>query len=276
MCSCSRLSRTAKTLYKTAQPLFIFITFFLICCVASIFYLFVFYEIADSSGTIIFTFHVLLSHWLLFNCFLNQYLCSFTSPGYTIDEDKIDLAEKFEGNCRYCFKCDRPKPPRCHHCSICNRCVLSMDHHCPWMGTCIGKRNYKFFILFLFYMELGSIYSTATVYSYTPNLVQIQGGTLTTSSLPIFCSFSLTGAITAALFILGSWHLYLIRHSSSTLDIFDDWEEEKWKHPKPTFAAKWRELFEVEGRFWWLTWCLPSFYPTPFKLDKHFDGHRMG
>lgn len=62
-----------------------------------------------------------------------------------------------------CNRCDTYRPPRAHHCRICKRCVRKLDHHCPWINNCVGEFNQKYFILFLFYIGLTSIYAISFV-----------------------------------------------------------------------------------------------------------------
>lgn len=50
---------------------------------------------------------------------------------------------------KYCKSCNIWRPPRTHHCRECDNCVETQDHHCLWLNNCVGRRNYRFFFVFV-------------------------------------------------------------------------------------------------------------------------------
>ncbi|KAL3938786.1 MAG: hypothetical protein SGBAC_006372 [Bacillariaceae sp.] len=68
-------------------------------------------------------------------------MCFYQEIPETVDGDE---ARQW----RWCDFCNIFQPPDGAHCTQCDVCIEGYDHYCVWMGTCIGKKNYKQFVKF--------------------------------------------------------------------------------------------------------------------------------
>lgn len=69
------------------------------------------------------------------------------------------LPTKLEADWRFCATCESIAPPRSWHCNICDTCIIKRDHHCVFTSCCIGHHNQRYFVAFVFYMFIATMYA---------------------------------------------------------------------------------------------------------------------
>jgi palmitoyltransferase ZDHHC9/14/18 len=182
----------------------------------------------------------------------------YSPPQY---KQVVVLESKF--SVRWCDTCNMYRPPRAVHCSICDNCVYRFDHHCPWVGNCVGKRNYRFFLIFIFTTTLLSLYIVGLsivdlVIRTATNGIGVQNFVKTLEQNPFGVVFILYGLIVFG--FVGSltfFHLSLISDGETT------YEHIKQVYTtNPYHVSFWGNLKNIL--------CSP-YYPQYVNFKKHLN-----
>lgn len=127
---------------------------------------------------------------------------------------------------RYNETCHFYQPPRAHHCSVNDSCIEKFDHHCPWVGTTIGKRNYRFFLLFIFTASTLCLYVCSTsVLTLKLEYDNVSGEERNIGEAIRDAPAALVLALYTALFFLfvgglTFFHMYLVATNQTTYENF--------------------------------------------------------
>nr|VZI34830.1 unnamed protein product [Spirometra erinaceieuropaei] len=204
------------------------IAWFLLIAISAVYLAFVCWEFSSAHNYAIF----ISQSILLFHVVVNFTRATFMDPGYLpkgIPGEKQLTSDKASSprplmyksvqingittRLKWCVTCEFYRLPRCSHCSICKHCIDTFDHHCPWVNNCIGKRNYRFFFLFLLSLTAHMIMTFAVTLIF---VLERRDNLLTTEGIIANVILILVGLLFIPVVGLTGFHIYLVSNGLTT------------------------------------------------------------
>lgn len=127
------------------------------------------------------------------------------------------------------------------HCDICDYCIEKFDHHCPWIGTCVGKKNYFYFMLYIFfsafYFFLVALFSVLGIVEEAGN-----EGNRKFFFIIVLVVIGLLGlGFLGFIVILIGYHIMLIMTNQTTAEFLKSFSD---NHPSNPFSSSFLKNFK--------------------------------
>jgi palmitoyltransferase len=103
---------------------------------------------------------------------------------------------------------------------------MKMDHHCPWISGCVGKYNYRYFFLFLFWTALGTLFMLTVVTPTFWGIMRRDPSVPLSFRTKYIFAFALSLAVTIALTLFMGWNLILTLSNTTTIEFVQSSNQE--------------------------------------------------
>lgn len=167
---------------------------------------------------------------------------------------------------KYCKSCNIWRPPRAHHCRECDNCVETQDHHCVWLNNCVGRRNYRYFFVFVSSATLLALFLLAASITHVVLWKQQEnksfGQAINMWRIP-FAMFIYGILAFPYVLSLGGYHLFLMARGETTREYLNSHK----------FLKKDRHRPFTQGSIWknWLVVLLRPRPPTYLHFKKQYE-----
>lgn len=198
------------------------------------------------------------------------------------------------GNPIWCMACESVKTERAHHSSDLNYCVPRFDHRCAWLGAVIGRDNYRFFIQFVTYMVVLSMFIFVPIFAFIKKIID-EGSSrrlLNPNLIAILIIAVLAWLMTTSMLVT---HAFCIMTNSTSVELMAKKDKSHFNRTVCYYSSETKSRYVVEIKnnelrsLWrkkgvWhnvvdflgpnvLLWFLPFNYNS--KRDSHDSDHAI-